>query len=84
MQIPTLYVDKMGSICHFPFALPTSISGHGFQVLVLMAFGAHEKGNKLTFLVFCLLAFRKTREMFNMFEFFGPCSINKMLSTEEF
>ena len=39
-----LYMGKMGSICHFPRALPASIWGHCSQILVLLAFGAHKKG----------------------------------------
>ena len=34
----------MGSICHFPCALPASIWGHCSEVLFLLAFGAHKKG----------------------------------------
>ena len=39
-----MYMGKMGSICHFPRALPASIWGHCSQILFLLAFGAHKKG----------------------------------------
>ena len=57
---PYMWIE-WGRFVIFIFALPASISGNGFQVLVLIAFGAHEKGNKLTFLVLCLLAFGKNK-----------------------
>ena len=43
LQQTPLYMGKMGSICHFPRALPASIWGHCSQILFLIAFGAHKK-----------------------------------------
>ena len=40
----TAYVGKMGSICHFPRALPASLWGHCSQILVFANIGAHKKG----------------------------------------
>ena len=39
-----VYMGKMGSICHFPRALPASIWGHCSQVLVLLVFGSPKNG----------------------------------------
>ena len=39
-----LYMGKMGSICHFPRALPASIWGHCSQVLVVTSIWGVQKG----------------------------------------
>ena len=40
----SLYMGKMGSICHFPRALPASIWGHCSQVLVFTSIWGSQKG----------------------------------------
>ena len=40
----SLYMGKMGSICHFPRALLASIWGHCSQALVLLGFWGTQKG----------------------------------------
>ena len=39
-----VYMGKMGSICHFPRALPASIWGHCSQVLVFTSIWGTQKG----------------------------------------
>ena len=39
-----LYMGKMGSICHFPRALPASIWGHCSQILVFTSIWGTQKG----------------------------------------
>ena len=39
-----LYMGKMGSICHFPRALPASIWGHCSQVLAFTSIWGTQKG----------------------------------------
>ena len=45
----SLYLGKMGPICHFSRALPASIWGHCFEILVLLAFRAHKRGVTVIF-----------------------------------
>ena len=42
--INTLYMGKMGSICHFPRALPASIWGHCSEVLFFTSIWGAQKG----------------------------------------